>query len=37
MERYVQIKWERHMVFQDSLQFLAQSLQTLVDSLAKCE
>ena len=25
------------MVFRDSLQFLAQSLQTLVDSLAKCE
>ena len=37
MERYLQINWGRHMVFRDSLQFLAQSLQTLVDSLAKCE
>ena len=37
MERYFQIKWGRKMVFRDSLQFLAQSLQTLVHSLAKCE
>ena len=37
MERYLEIKWGRHMVFRDSLQFLTQSLQTLVDSLAKCE
>ena len=37
MERYLQIKWGRNRVFRDSLQFLAQSLQTLVDSLAKCE
>ena len=31
MERYLQIKWGRTMVFRNSLQFLAQSLQTLVD------
>ena len=37
MERYLQIKWGRNMVFRDSLQFLAQLLQTLVDSLSKCE
>ena len=37
MERYLQIMWGRNMVFRDSLQFLAQSLQTLVDSLVKCE
>ena len=35
MERYLQIKWGRNMVFRDSLQFLAQSLKTLIDSLAK--
>ena len=37
MERYLQIKWGKNMVFRDSLQFLAQSHRTLVDSLAKCE
>ena len=37
MERYLRIKWGRNMVLRDSLQLLAQLLQTLVDSLAKCE
>ena len=37
MERYLEIKWGRHMVFRYSLQFLTQSLETLVDSLTKCE
>ena len=36
MERYLQIKWGQNMVFLDALQCLAQSLQTIVDSLAKC-
>ena len=37
MERYFPIKWGRPMVFRNSLQLLAQSLQTIVDSLAMCE
>ena len=37
IEQYFKLKLGRHMVFLDSLQVLTQSLQTLVDSLAKCE
>ena len=36
MKRYLQIIWNRNMVFRDSLQFVAQSLQTRFDSLANC-
>ena len=37
MERYLEITCGRHMVFCDSLQFLAQSLQTLDDFVVKCD
>ena len=37
MERYMQLKWGEHLVFRDSLQFLSQSLEKLVESLRKTD
>ena len=33
-EKYIQIRWGKHIVFRDSLQFLGASLDTLVRSLS---
>ena len=35
MEKYLQVEWEKNMVFRDSLQFLPASLEQLTASLAK--
>ena len=35
MEKYLQVEWEKHMVFGDSLQFLPASLEQLAASRAK--
>jgi hypothetical protein len=35
MEKYLEIQWDKYMVFRDSLQFLASSLDSLSTSLTK--
>ena len=35
MEKYLQVEWDKNMVFRDSLKFLPASLEQLAASLAK--
>jgi hypothetical protein len=37
MERYIQFKWGKNIVFRDSLMFLTSSLESLVQSLRKTD
>ena len=37
MERYMQLKWGKNLVFRDSFMFLTSSLESLVQSLRKTE